>query len=681
MNYPVMLTDRIGREYPRKNEYLRELAVAQHAGDTDTVRRLKAQKDTHPYLVALREYEQAEKTFLAALKAEEPQAQAQIDDKDPKVRQYLIALFRAEKMAEFYAPYVDLCYDAELAYRTAEKKVELLPAMITSYRLLLLDLEYANQQKVDTEKAAAYQTEEAQYKEERKKQFDARVQELKKSLHEGLISRKAYDNAAKIAKNEYQQDIALKQYYAPQKYHDDLIRNIKHHLRNDNRQQEATLNEEISAIRRSVPAETMKNSLWRCLFSLPVPGLGQILNGQKKKGAYCLLIVLFIYLIAVPYALGFGNYQGEGLMGLFTLAKNGGRVDRSLIFMIEGIVSLVLVFLSLILIGIAFMDARKVEKDEMLGIRPNQWFETKREINEKGFPYFVNIPAVLLILFITLIPIITAVLLSFTGMDPDHQSKFSWIGLDNYMTILRAQGLQGSLFWRILGWTVIWTLGATTLAIAIGMGLAILVNGKHIRGKRFFRTVYILPWAVPAFITIMFFSIMLAPDGYLTEVLSSVAGHTVNVKNDANLTRAALIFIQGWCGNAYIFLLATGVLQSIPADLYEAAEMDGANAWQQFHRITLPMLLFQTAPILVGQYTFNFNNYTIIQLFNGGGPFNPTKYGNLAGTSDLLISYIFKLTMENEYQAFGAAISILISIVLIVVAFIGYRRTSAFREG
>lgn len=109
--------------------------------------------------------------------------------------------------------------------------------------------------------------------------------------------------------------------------------------------------------------------------------------------------------------------------------------------------------------------------------------------------------------------------------------------------------------------------------------------------------------------------------------------------------------------------------------------MDGANAWQQFHRITLPMLLFQTAPILVGQYTFNFNNYTIIQLFNGGGPFNPTKYGNLAGTSDLLISYIFKLTMENEYQAFGAAISILISIVLIVVAFIGYRRTSAFREG
>jgi len=91
-------------------------------------------------------------------------------------------------------------------------------------------------------------------------------------------------------------------------------------------------------------------------------------------------------------------------------------------------------------------------------------------------------------------------------------------------------------------------------------------------------------------------------------------------------------------------------------------------------------VLFQTAPLLVGQYTFNFNNFSIIYLFNSGGPFNPSKYGNLAGSTDLLISYIYKLTMENQYQSIGAAISIVISLGLMLFAFIGFKNSKAFKE-
>ncbi|WP_053943014.1 carbohydrate ABC transporter permease [Kallipyga gabonensis] len=680
MKYPVVLQDRVGREYPRKNRYLAELALAQQEGDSAKEQALLQGKGTHPYIQKLRAYESSEKKFLEQLKAEEPAAEKQIDDTDKKLRTYMMELFRAEKQVEFYKDYVDLSYDAEMAYRIAQKKVDYLPAIIVDYRLLLLDLAYARQEKTNPQEEAAYQKELADYKESRKKVYDARMAQLRESYKSGNISRTAFENERRITRKEYQEDLDLKAYRSPVRYQRDLIRNLKHHLKNDNKQQEAVLEEEISAVRRSTPSENEKLSLWRCYLSIPFPGLGQILNGQVKKGLLCLLGALFIYLIAIPYALGYGNYQGDGIAGLITLAQDGRRVDRSLIFMIEGLISILFLFLSVVIIVLAYRDARQVEKDERIGIRPNLWFETKREISEHGFPYFVNIPAILLILFITLVPIFTAVLLSFTGMDPDHQSKFGWVGLQNYATIVKAQGLQGSLFWRILVWTVIWTLGATTLAIAIGMGLAILVNGEHIRGKRFFRTVYILPWAVPAFITIMFFSVMLAPNGFLSDLISNLAGTTVNVKNDTTLTRTALILIQGWCGNAYVFLLATGVLQSIPNDLYEAAEMDGANGRQKLLNITLPMLLFQTAPILVGQYTFNFNNYTIIDLFNQGGPFNPSRYGNLAGSSDLLISYIFKLTMDNQYQAFGAAISVLISLALIVIAFMGYRRTAAFKE-
>ena len=92
-------------------------------------------------------------------------------------------------------------------------------------------------------------------------------------------------------------------------------------------------------------------------------------------------------------------------------------------------------------------------------------------------------------------------------------------------------------------------------------------------------------------------------------------GIPIEVKNDPFLSRVAIIMIQGWLGSAYVFVLSTGVLQGIPSDLYEAAQIDGATAWQKLRRITLPLVLFQTAPLLVGQYTFNFNNFSIISYF------------------------------------------------------------------
>lgn len=173
---------------------------------------------------------------------------------------------------------------------------------------------------------------------------------------------------------------------------------------------------------------------------------------------------------------------------------------------------------------------------------------------------------------------------------------------------------------------------------------------------------------------------MASPGGAITEILSGMFGTDVLIKNSTVLTRIALICLQGWLGSSYIFLLATGVLQGIPGDLYEAADIDGATALQRLTKITIPLVLFQTAPLLVSQYTFNFNNFSIIYLFNQGGPFNPTNYGNLAGSSDILISYIYNLTMVNGYQAVGAAITIFISIGLMVFTFIGYRNSKAFKE-
>lgn len=316
----------------------------------------------------------------------------------------------------------------------------------------------------------------------------------------------------------------------------------------------------------------------------------------------------------------------------------------------------------------------------MKGIRPNNFFETKKMLRTDGFPFLITAPALIVIVFIVIVPILTAIMISFTNMDPQNQNKFTWVGLNNYLTIAKGQGIAGQAFWHIFGWTVVWTLLASTLAIVLGFIFALLVNNERIKGKKFFRTVYLLPWAIPAFITIMFFSIMTSRGGVIANALNSLFNISLDIKNNTFQTRATLILLQGWLGHSYIFLLTTGVLQAIPKDLYEAASIDGATGIQRTFKITIPLVLFQIAPMLINQYTFNFNNFSIIYLYNQGGPFNPEVYGNLAGSSDILISYIYKLTMESQYQAIGAAITVFISIILIVISYFGYKNSSAFKE-
>lgn len=142
-------------------------------------------------------------------------------------------------------------------------------------------------------------------------------------------------------------------------------------------------------------------------------------------------------------------------------------------------------------------------------------------------------------------------------------------------------------------------------------------------------------------------------------------------------TRIALIFIQTWLGFPFIFAMTTGVLQSIPDDLYEAAKVDGASNFQKFKNITLPLVLFATAPVLITQYTFNFNNFNLIYLFNGGGP---AMTGQNAGGTDILISWIYRLTMISAQYSKAAMLTMLLSVIVISVALWQFRRTKSFQE-
>ncbi|WP_282926251.1 ABC transporter permease subunit [Helcococcus kunzii] len=676
MDYSKDIMDSVGRSYPRKNEYILDLLNASPSEQKN----LKSNRNSHPYNIKLKEYEDKEKAFLEKI---EKEASSRFKDmKDKKIASLEERVYKAKRKEEFYKKYIDLTYDAQLNYQIAERELLHIPDIIENDKQLYINLENRQKRLSNvTEANIEAQNKEIESKtKQRQQQLDLELKELQNKFNDGLISKSALRNEIKMKKRSAKDDIAALKYINQKKALEEDITNIKHHIKVDYQSKMNVLNSDISDIRRKTPIEVEKKQPIISYLTFLIPGLGQLLNKQYIKAALFFLGTLFIYLIAIPYALGFGNYQGEGVSGLLSLAEGGKRLDKSIIFMIEGIISIFLLLISIFLLYISFKDVNTVEKKMIKGTRKNEWFETKQLIATEGFPYLVISPAAIVIMFIVLVPIFTTILISFTNYNPDHQSKFTWAGFSNYQLLLQGSGVAGKAFWPIVTWTVIWTLAATSLAIFLGFVLALIANQDRIKFKGFFRTIYLLPWAVPAFITIMFFSLMFSRNGPLTLFINSLTGLSLDIKNNTAQTRTILILLQGWLGSAYIFLLTTGILQGIPKDLYEAAEIDGATGFKKTLRITIPLVLFQISPLIIGQYTFNFNNFSIIHLFNGGGPFNPSVYGNVAGSTDLLISYIYKLTINSRYQALGAAVTLIVSLILMFLSWLGFRNMKAFKE-
>ena len=664
--------DSIGNPHERKNLYLKDLSE-----------NIKVDRKTHPYIIELEKIKEKERVFLKELKLKIYQERQELKGKfDKKETALRLELFEASRKMEFYEGKEHISYDFELEYRKNRLKEERLPSILALYSESINEKRKIMKELSNLDKASNdVKTKEFDHKvEEIKKILKKGKEKLKESKKEGLISEKAYINQVKQLEMEMKDTIEVLKLEIPSEAIKSRSKVLTYLSKVEVEAKYKIMYQDISDLDRKIPIEVEKINRLNPLASLVLPGLGQYFNKQKFKALLFFIGTLFIYFVAIPYALGYGNYRGEGLKGIITLAQGGKRLDKSIIFMVEGLVALILMLFSIAIVAVSYKDAKDVQLNMYKGVRPKTKFEIIESVKEDGFPYIVTIITYVLLSFVVILPVLTTILLSFAGMDPNNQSKFKWIGLKNYELLITGTGIAGGPFWRIFLWTMIWTIVATTVAITVGFGLALIANNERIKGKTLYRTIYLLPWAVPAFITIMFFSIMSSSNGILTKSLEMLFGGDWAIKQSTTLTRVALIMLQTWLGSSYVFLLSTGVLQGIPSDLYEAADIDGATVWQKLSKITIPLVLFQTAPLLIGQYTFNFNNFSIIYLFNGGGPFDPSKYGNMAGSTDLLISYIYKLTIQKQYQSVGAAIIVFISLGLILFAYIGFKNSQAFKE-
>ncbi|WP_052198307.1 carbohydrate ABC transporter permease [Pectobacterium fontis] len=421
------------------------------------------------------------------------------------------------------------------------------------------------------------------------------------------------------------------------------------------------------------PQERGRRHARTALLLALVPGFGQIYNRQIVKGA-------FFFIVMVCFISVFHDFLRDGTWGLITLGTELPR-DHSIFLLAKGIISLIVAAFGIGVYYCSLRDAYLCGTRRDKGLPLNSVKKQYQMLLSEGFPYLMITPGFILLVFVVVFPIIFGFSIAFTNYDLYHTPPaklVDWVGMKNFINIFRLD-LWRSTFFDVLQWTVIWTLIATTLQCAVGILLAIVVNQKGLRFKPLIRTILILPWAVPGFVTILVFAGMFNETfGVINNgILASLGIEPKAWMTDPFWTKTALILMQTWLGFPFVFAMTTGVLQAIPDDLYEAATIDGASSWYKLTTITLPLVLYSIAPIIITQYTFNFNNFNIIYLFNNGGP---AVIGSNAGGTDILVSWIYKLTMSSSQYAIAASITILLSIFVVGIALWQFRATNSFKQ-
>ncbi len=423
-------------------------------------------------------------------------------------------------------------------------------------------------------------------------------------------------------------------------------------------------------------------------LSMIVMGLGNIMQGQIIKG--CLFLageaafLLFMlrsgfYNLSMLPSLGWQEQEEvwNEAKGIFEY-KAG---HNSVLLLLYGIVTLFLVVLFVLLWCSNIKSAYKAQYMREKGKKPTTFVQDVRELfNGNLQKLLMSVPLAGIFAF-TVLPLIFMISMAFTSYSKtdDKLVLFDWVGLANFAKVLNFGDSIGKTFWSVLGWTLCWAVLATGLNYILGMILAIIINRKDTRLKGLWRFCFVLSIAVPQFVSLLIMRTMLQPQGAVNVMLQNLGliDSPLPFFTNATWARATVILINLWVGIPYTILSTTGILQNIPEELYESARVDGASPFVIFHKITLPYMLFVMTPYLITQFTGNVNNFNVIFLLSGGAP---VPVGSTAGKTDLLVTWLYKLTVDQQFFNLGSVIGIFTFIVLAVVALATYRSTGSYKN-
>ena len=422
-------------------------------------------------------------------------------------------------------------------------------------------------------------------------------------------------------------------------------------------------------------------------LSAVIFGLGNIVRKQYVKGIAFLVaeIAFFVFLftnginyLAKLPTLG-TQKQGKVLVDGYWVYTEG---DRSVVILLYGVCTIVVILLFCYLWRMSIKTAYKAEclaKEN--GSAPTFMDDWKTLFDAKAHQLLMFLPTLGILVF-TVLPLIFMISMAFTSYDHRNLVLFHWVGLENFKQLFSSDvsnTVSASMFMQVLVWTLVWAFFATFLNFFLGLFLAMVINRKTTRFKNFWRSIFSMSIAVPQFVSLLVMRSMLQPNGAVNQLLMQWGwiDSPLPFLSNATWARVTVIIVNLWVGIPYTIMQVTGILQNIPVDQYEAAKIDGANWWQIFTKITMPYIIFVLTPYLITTFTGNVNNFNVIYLLSSG---DPTPLGDSAGKTDLLITWLYKLTVDKNDYNLGAVIGIMTFIVLAVVSLVTYRNSGSYKN-
>lgn len=421
-------------------------------------------------------------------------------------------------------------------------------------------------------------------------------------------------------------------------------------------------------------------------LSAVIFGLGNVVHKQYVKGLLLFALeVAFIaffatagidYLTKLP---GLGDQeQGKVLVDGYWQYTAG---DNSVVILLYGVATIVLIIAFALLWSVAVRSAYKAQvMTAKHGKAPSIREDIAVLQDSKAHQLLMFFPTLGILTF-SVLPLIFMISMAFTSYDHNNLVLFDWVGLKNFGAIFTNSSgtVNLRIFGSVLIWTLVWAIFATFLNFFLGLFMAMIINRKTTRMKGLWRALFSMSIAVPQFVSLLVINTMLQPQGAINRLLQNWGwiDSALPFFQDAMWARVTVIVVNLWVGIPYTIMQITGILQNIPADQYEAARIDGANTWQIFRKITMPYIIFVLTPYLITTFTGNVNNFNVIYLLSGGAP---VPVGDSAGKTDLLITWLYKLTVDKNDYNLGAVIGIMTFIVLAVVSLITYRNSGSYKN-
>jgi arabinogalactan oligomer/maltooligosaccharide transport system permease protein len=424
------------------------------------------------------------------------------------------------------------------------------------------------------------------------------------------------------------------------------------------------------------------------IASLAFMGLGHIIYlKQYLKGALFALIeiVMIIFSPRVVTALYHLVTLGDPRPDLPIRQR-----DNSVFMLIDGVMMLAVLGIYLAVYLITVRSAlREWDGYTVSGRMPRRGNPFDALIN-KAFPILGLSPAVLLVVFFVIVPLVFSALVAFTNYStPDHippNNTIDWVGLQNFSAMFGGEKIWTGALGRVALWTLVWGALATATCYFGGTILAVVLHESKLKLIPAFRTIFILPYAVPGVVSMLVWQNLLNGSfGTINRTLTALgllqAGAVIPWLSSQWLAKFTCVLVNFWAGVPYFMLLVTGTLTAIPRDMYEASSIDGANKWQTFTKITLPLVLYQTMPLIIMSFTFNINNFGAIFFLTGGGPIVADSTATSAAGTDILVTWIYKLTVTLMDYKYASVLAVMIFVVLAPFAVFNFRRTKSFKEG